>query len=405
MRRILFAARIALGLSVCYAVCASAPSTAVPPAPAAPSAMAPVEPSNTDYSKPTVWLCWPGREDACTQNQDATLIAENGTLKHEAYHAAKSPAIDCFYVYPTVSTQTSGNSDLTVTHAETSVVLAQFARFGEQCRLYAPMYRQVTLTALLAGIAGQPIPVDRNLGYSDVLAAWRYYLAHENQGRGVVLVGHSQGSGVLTRLIRDEIDGKPIQSKLVSAILMGTSLPVPKGADVGGAFKHIPVCHANSQIHCVIAFADFRANVPPPSNTRFGKAPEGMQAVCANPAALGGGSGKLDAYLSSRRIAGTEPGAQQDSWTTPEQTIDTPFVKVPGMLTAECVNNDHGSYLAVTVHPSTSGKRTGEITGDVIVNGKVQEDWGLHLIDANLHMGNLVAIVGTEAKAYKTSAH
>jgi len=78
---------------------------------------------------------------------------------------------------------------------------------------------------------------------------------------------------------------------------MGTSLPVPKGADVGGAFKHIPVCRSNSQTGCVIAFADFRANVPPPANSRFGNAPDGMQAVCANPAALGGGSGMLKRIL------------------------------------------------------------------------------------------------------------
>lgn len=412
MLRMMIAARIALSLSVGYAVCASAQSTPAPAAPATPApaaaaqAMAPVEPSNTDYSKTAVWLCWPGQKDACSQPQDATIIAENGTLKHEAYHPAKNPPIDCFYVYPTVSTQTTGNSDLTVTHAETSVVQAQFERFGEQCRTYAPMYRSVTLTALRAGIAGQPITVDRNLGYSDVLAAWRYYLAHENKGRGVVLVGHSQGSGVLTRLIRDEIDGKPIQSQVISAILMGTSLQVPKGADVGGDFKHIPVCHSNSQIHCVIAFADFRVNVPPPSNSRFGKPRgDGMQAVCANPAALGGGSGKLDAYLSSRVVTGTDNGPQQAGWTTPAQTIDTPFVKVPGLLTGECLNNEHGSYLAITIHPSAGGKRTGEISGDVVANGKVLEDWGLHLIDANLNMGNLVAIVGTEAKTYKASAH
>jgi hypothetical protein len=36
----------------------------------------------------------------------------------------------------------------------------------------------------------------------------------------------------------------------------------------------------------------------------------------------------------------------------------------------------------------------------VRVNGQVLEDWGLHLIDANLNMGNLVAIVGDESKAY-----
>ncbi|HEY2464931.1 MAG TPA: DUF3089 domain-containing protein [Steroidobacteraceae bacterium] len=366
---------------------------------------APPAPAATDYANPAVWLCRPGRLDACSASQDATIVAVNGTLTREAFHPAKNPPIDCFYVYPTVSNETSGNSDLTITGAEKLVVNAQFARFAAKCRLFAPMYRQVTLTALRAMIAGKPIPVDRDLGYSDVLAAWNYYLAHDNQGRGVVLVGHSQGSGVLTRLIKEEIDGKPVQGKLISAILMGTNLPVPKGADAGGAFKHIPVCRSNRQTACAIAFADFRATVPPPANSRFGKAPDGMQAACANPAALSGGSGMLNAYLSAARVSTGSDGAREPfDWTQPAKPIDTAFVKVPGLLSAECVVDEHGSYLAVTVHPTPGGARTNDISGDVVVNGQVLEDWGLHLIDANLTMGNLISIVGDETKAYLAAA-
>ena len=362
-------------------------------------------PAAADYSNSSNWLCRPGRDDACAGPQDATIVAVNGGLSRETFHAAKNPPIDCFYVYPTVSNEPGGNSDLTITGAEKNVVNAQFARFAAKCRLYAPMYRQVTLTALRAMIGGKPIPVDRDLGYNDVVAAWNYYLTHGNQGRGVVLVGHSQGSGVLTRLIKEEIDGKPTQAKVISAILMGTSLPVPKGADVGGAFKNIPVCRSNSQIGCVIAFADFRANVPPPANSRFGKAPEGMQAVCANPAALGGGSGTLDAYLSAGRISTGSDGPREPfDWTQPAKPIETAFVKVPGLLSAACVADEHGSYLAVTVHPTPGGARTNDISGDVVVNGQVLQDWGLHLIDANLTMGNLVAIVGDETKAYLAKA-
>jgi Protein of unknown function (DUF3089) len=358
-------------------------------------------PAAADYANPAVWLCRPDRDDACTVSQDATIVAVDGTLTREKFHPAKKPPIDCFYVYPTVSNQPGGNSDLTITGAEKLVVNAQFARFASKCRLFAPMYRQVTLTALRAMMTGKPMAVDRDLGYNDVLAAWNFYLAHDNKGRGVVLVGHSQGSGVLTRLIKDEIDGKPVQGKMISAILMGTSLPVPKGADIGGAFKHVPVCHANGQIGCVIAFADFRANVPPPANSRFGKAPEGMQAVCANPAALGGGSGMLDAYLSAGRISTGSDGPREPyDWTQPAKPIETSFVKVPGLLSAACVVDEHGSYLAVTLHPTAGGARTNDISGDVVVNGAVLEDWGLHLIDANLTMGNLVAIVGDETKAY-----
>ena len=353
------------------------------------------------YANPDVWLCLPGRQDACTVEQDATVIAADGKTTHEKYVAAKDPPIDCFYVYPTVSLQMSANSDLTITAAETRVVKAQFARFGARCRQYAPMYRQITLPALLASVAGKTIgDAERALAYGDVLAAWNYYLRHDNHGRGFVLIGHSQGSKVLTELIKDEIDGKPIQARLISAILMGTSLPVPNGADVGGAFKSIPVCRSNKQIGCVIAFASFRDNVPPPADSRFGTAPAGMQAVCANPAALSGGSGNLDAYLSAARVSGAGIAPALYDWTTPPTPVDTPFVKVPGLLSAACVLDEQGSYLAVTLHPTPGGARTNEISGDILARGKVAEEWGLHLIDVNLTMGNLIAIVGDESKAY-----
>jgi hypothetical protein len=242
---------------------------------------------------------------------------------------------------------------------------------------------------------------DRALVYNDVVDAWKYYLEHDNQGRGVVLIGHSQGAGVLTQLIRNEIDGKPVQERIVSALLLGTNLPVPKGKDVGGAFKNMPLCHSANQTGCVIAYASFRSNVPPPANSRFGKIQgSDMVAACTNPAALGGGSGELHAYLNSGGLNIAAFAAEPRPWVTPAQKIDTPFVSVPGLLTAECISNEKGSYLAVTVHGDPADPRTDDIAGDIVANGQVQADWGLHLIDVNLAMGNLVEIVGKQSKSY-----
>ena len=365
-------------------------------------AQTPSAPAKNDYSKGESWLCRPGRQDACTVDLTTTVVAANGKLTQEKFTANPNAPIDCFYVYPTVSNDQTPNSDMNAGPEELSVIKQQFARFGSQCRLYAPLYRQVTLTALRAAIAGKPMTVDRALGYNDVVEAWKYYLEHDNQGRGVVLIGHSQGSGVLTQLIKNEIDGKPVQERLISAMLLGTSLPVPKGKDVGGAFQHIPLCHSASQTGCVIAYATFRANVPPPANSRFGRVTgTDMMAACVNPAALGGGSGELHAYLSASRGI-VSSAAEPKAWVTPEQPIKTPFVSVPGLLTAECVSNDKGSYLAVTVHGNPEDPRTDDIVGDVMVNGQVQADWGLHLIDANIAMGNLVGIVHEQARAYTT---
>jgi hypothetical protein len=356
------------------------------------------------YANPDAWLCRPGRQDACAANQDATIVAADGGLTLEPFHADSDAPIDCFYVYPTVSNEPGGNSDLVAGPEERRAAEQQFARFGAKCRLFAPMYRQFTLKALRAAVGPRPIPIDRELGNRDVAAAWRDYLAHDNRGRGVVLIGHSQGSSVLTQLMRDEIDGRPIQAQLVSAILMGTSLPVPMGEDVGGAFKHIPVCRSNSQTGCVIAFADFRADKPPPADSFFVHAPKGMQAVCANPAALGGGSGMLDAYLSTTSVNVVDDSGPRRAWTHPPRPIRTPFVKLPGLLSTQCVANQHGAYLAVSLHPTPGGARVNDISGDVILRGKAAPEWGLHLIDANLAMGNLIAIVGEETKAYLARA-
>jgi hypothetical protein len=388
-------------LSICTISGAARTQTAAAPAQEQSKPAAAPASAKNDYSNPDFWLCRPGRQDACAIDLTTTVVAADGKLTRETWAANPNAPIDCFYVYPTVSNDPSGNSDMIPGLEEKRVIEAQFARFASQCRPFAPMYRQVTLTALRAAFTGSPMAVDRVLAYNDVLDAWNYYLAHDNQSRGVVLIGHSQGANVLTRLIKNEIEGKPIQARIVSAMLLGTNLPVPQGKDVGGAFQKMPLCHSATQTGCVIVYATFRANVPPQSNTLFGRVEgEGMMAACTNPASLGGGGGELHAYLNNRKSFISDVSAEQKPWVTPSQPIDTPFVSLPGLLTAECVSDKNGSYLAVTVHGDPGGPRTNEIVGDVVVAGVALNEWGLHLIDVQVAMGNLVDIVGQEAKAY-----
>jgi hypothetical protein len=368
----------------------------------APAAPAPA--GGVDYANPANWLCRPGRQDACTADLDATIIRADGSTKLDRFHPNPAAPIDCFYVYPTVSTDPGVNATMAIEPEETLAVQQQFARLGETCRLFAPMYRQHTLTALVAGMTGHPMAEgdSRKIAYGDVRDAWREYLAHDNHGRGVVLVGHSQGTGILMGLIAEEIEGKPVQRQLVSAILMGDDLQVPPGKDVGGTFKHIPLCHSAGEIGCAIAFESFRAASPPPADSLFGQGDKqaGTVAACVNPAALGGGSGELKAYLPTHGVVFPLAATTQPTWTNPPREIATPFVELPGLVSAQCVSNEHGTYLAVSMHPEPGGARTGDIQGDVLIGGKPQANWGLHLVDANLTIGNLVDVVGEESRAY-----
>ncbi len=383
--------RLLLGLLFATASLHADQTTPAPPQPTAPAAV----PAKNDYTDPKNWLCRPGRQDACAIDHTTTVISADGKLTQETWKADANAPIDCFYVYPTVSTDPGQNADMTADPAENNVIRQQFARLASKCRPYAPLYRQVTLAGLRQSMSGGGRAVlDSGLGFDDVRDAFQAYLKNDNRGRGFVLVGHSQGSYVLRALIEQEIDRKPLQSQMVSAILMGTTVVVPKGKDVGGAFKSIPLCHSASQIGCAIVFASFRSTVPPPANSLFGVVTEpGMEAACSNPANLTGGSGELKPYLSSEGRTITSAGKPR-IWVTPEQKIDTPFVTVPGLLTAKCASNEHANYLEVTVHGNPSDPRVDDIGGDLTPM------WGLHLIDVNVAMGNLLDIVGEQAKAY-----
>jgi hypothetical protein len=362
-------------------------------------------PERNDYSKPDTWLCRPGVEDACATDLTTTVIVPDGTMTVQKFVPNPNPPIDCFYIYPTVSLDKTGNSDMTAGPEERNVIATQFARFGSECRRYAPLYRQFTLAALSAGmktgnVLGS-IKGEIEVAYRDVVDAWHEYLARDNKGRGVVLVAHSQGAIHLQRLIREEIDGKAIQRQVVSALVLGITVEVPKGKTSGGAFRTMKLCGSPTQTGCIVAFVSFRSTVPPPPDALFGRtARPDTEAACTNPAALGGGIAPLDARFGRGRDNIIQTRGGPTSWVTPAQPIATAFVAVPGLLTAQCVSNQNGSYLEVTVNADPKDPRTDEIPGDVINAGKVAATWGLHAIDVPLTIGNLVGLVGSQSKAF-----
>jgi hypothetical protein len=343
----------------------------------------------------TVWLCKPGlADDPCTSPLTATVVQTNGKTSIAATAINAKAPIDCFYVYPTVSKQTTENANLQIEAQETSVAISQASRFSQVCRVYAPMYPQVTLAALNSG---KRVSTAASItAYIAVVKAFSEYLGKYSDGRGFVLLGHSQGALILEQLIKGVIDPNPaLRRRLVSADLMGGNVLVPKGRLVGGTFEHVPVCQAAVQTHCVIAYSSFLKEPPNPSFFGRQNSPllqpgvlnVGKEVVCVNPALArqSGASGALLPYAPAVTSA-------QGLFEQPP-TASTPWVAAPGEYTGQCRKEHGASWLQINpVGPA--------IDPPEYVKEGLGPEWGLHVYDVNIALGNLVHTTAIQAAAY-----
>jgi hypothetical protein len=347
-------------------------------------------------SSKTVWLCNPSlKKDPCRPGLATTRFSAAGLRTGVAHpHAVKRPKIDCFYVYPTVSDQKTAIANKHIDPEIKSIALYQAARYSQVCRVFAPVYRQRTVAGIQDAVNGTTTGSRRGVvndkGYSDVLAAWRAYLKNDNNGRGVVFIGHSQGSFVLRQLLANEVDRKPAARKLmVSAVLLGGNVEVKQGSDRGGDFQNLPACRSKTQVGCVIAFSTFGAT--PPDNALFGRtATPGREVLCTNPASLGGGSATLDGIFPSAPFApGTLIAAGITLLGVKQPTAPTPWVELPDSYSAECSGEAGAHVLRLT-----------PLNGAPAFKPSPTEGWGLHLVDANIALGNLIDDVRSEAAAF-----
>jgi hypothetical protein len=350
--------------------------------------------SGATTSSGTVWLCRPGvMPDPCTSDASSTSVNARG-----ATSVAPSPRplpsakrFDCFYVYPTVSTETTENADLAVQPAEIAAAVAQASRFSQVCNVWAPMYRQETTAALTHGLGVSGTVL--GIAYSSLLSAWRDYLAHDNDGRPIVFIGHSQGAAMLIRLLRSQVDPSPkLRRHLVSAIILGGNVQVPVGRDVGGSFRHIPACRSIRQRGCVIAYSTFPSTPPPRS--LFGRpgqgvslqsgqtARAGQRVLCVNPVTFSRTSGSLQPYFLT-------PTAESK-----HVTVKTPWVTFSGLYTASCKTVGNATWLQVDALSVPRDPRP-------TVTESLGPLWGYHVSDVNLALGNLVGDVAVQEASFR----
>jgi hypothetical protein len=290
-------------------------------------------PDDSPYASQDLWLCRPDIEnDRCDQaDLTFTEIRPDGSKVTGDIVESPDAEADCFYIHHTVYfADEPGNRETLVPHPEEVIgaVFRNGAHYRGVCRVFAPMYHQMSqITYRVHAFDWQDSEFFQT-AYSDVSDAFDYYLRHYNEGRGIVLIGHSQGSHTLTKLLQDKFENdEALRDRLVSAVLMGATsyVQVPEGELVGGTFTNIPLCTSATETGCVITFDA----AYPESGVLIGAAAPtpSMIRACVNPATFDGSLGTLAALMYPRTYESLIPFPDG---------VDTEWVRYPKVYTAQC---------------------------------------------------------------------
>ncbi|MDX2171247.1 MAG: pectin acetylesterase-family hydrolase [Deltaproteobacteria bacterium] len=356
--------------------------------------------SSPRYVDENLWLCRAGKsDDQCLVNAlDVTDIGPDLTLDVQPHFPADEPPdVDCFYVYPTVDLAgpVGNHTDFSDISLELDPLLNQAARLNTTCRIFAPLYRQGTLSSF-----GAPEPQRTqifDLAYADVLEAFKHYMGQYNQGRNVVIMGHSQGTQMITRLLQEVVDPEPqLRARLVVALAIGGNVVVPDGQTVGGSFHHLPLCTSAEQTGCVIAYRSYADGFAPLNGSNV-QSPT-LDTACTNPAGLGGGKALFSAttlpLFANQPLfrVGMDLGLP----------ITTPFAVFRDFYAGECVKDDRGkSYLKISVEPGAGDQRTNPIPFNSAVFAPSL--LGTHILDYNFPLGDLISLVQQKANALRAA--
>jgi hypothetical protein len=174
-------------------------------------------PEAPDYSNVDSWAVLPG------QYPEALKEITGEPELHNA---------DVFFIYPTLLTDKKDslwNADLKRKDLREDVltksVKFQASSWAKAGNIYVPYYRQSHYKTYVApyDLDG---PASWKVAYDDVSRAFEFYLNNYNNGKAIIIAGHSQGSIMAKELVKDYFDDKDLQNSLIAAYLPGIRVKV-----------------------------------------------------------------------------------------------------------------------------------------------------------------------------------
>jgi hypothetical protein len=214
-------------------------------------------PTQPDYSKTENWAALP------TKNDPADKVPIKSNLK-DGQAMAK---VDVFFLHPTIFTKQPKNQyewNADVNDAEmnnlvdNSTILNQASAFNGSGKIYAPRYRQSHYHVFVTADK-EDKKKSLDLAYTDIKAAFEFYLKNYNQGRPIVIASHSQGTVHATRLIKEYFDGKPLQKQLVAAYIIGIAIQP-------NVFENIIPCKSGDETGCFVSWNTYGKDFYPKSH-------------------------------------------------------------------------------------------------------------------------------------------
>ena len=170
------------------------------------------------YDDPALWYSRPGMGAADPARWQPAALDEDSAQTAEPI-AARQPFFAVFFIHPT-SYLNRSNWNAPIGDSEAERVAKIYVRgmatpFADADEIWAPRYRQATFGAFLtdAEEANQAIEA----AYADVEQAYAYFKQSVDADTPIVLVGHSQGSLHLLRLLREEFAEPEDAARLVAA--------------------------------------------------------------------------------------------------------------------------------------------------------------------------------------------